>query len=47
MDVEVTRSPLLGEHTAEILSDVLGYQGEDLARVVESGAVGEVKAAAE
>ena len=47
MDVEVTRSPLLGEHTAEILSEVLGYQGEDLARVVESGAVGELKAAAE
>ncbi len=46
-EVEVTRSPLLGEHTAEILADVLGYQGEDLARVVESGAVGEVKQAAE
>ena len=30
---EVTRSPLLGEHTDEILTDVLGYSGEDLARV--------------
>lgn len=46
--VEVVRSPLLGEHTEEVLKEVLGYDGEDLARVVESGAVGEVnKAAAE
>ncbi|WP_068116035.1 formyl-CoA transferase [Tropicimonas marinistellae] len=46
--VEVTRSPLLGEHTVEILSEVLGYDGEELAKVVESGAVGDVnKAAAE
>ena len=43
--VEVTRSPLLGEHTAEILSEVLGYKGENLARVVESGAVGTAKGA--
>lgn len=42
-EVEVTRSPLLGEHTQEVLSDVLGYKGDDLKRVVESGAVGEVK----
>ena len=40
--VDVTRSPLLGEHTTEILTDVLGYDGEALARVLESGAVGEV-----
>ena len=39
--VEVVRSPLLGEHTEEILSDVLGYAGEDLSRVMASGAVGE------
>ncbi len=39
--VEVTRSPLLGEHTLEILEQVLGYSGEDLDRVVKSGAVGE------
>lgn len=45
--VEVTRSPLLGEHTAEILKDVLGYSGEDLARILESGAVGTAKQAAE
>ncbi len=30
---EVKRSPLLGEHTDEILTDVLGYSGDDLARV--------------
>ncbi|NQW11694.1 MAG: formyl-CoA transferase [Alphaproteobacteria bacterium] len=41
--VEVTRSPLLGEHTTEILKDVLGYSGEDLERIVGSGAVGDVK----
>ncbi|QEW23306.1 Formyl-coenzyme A transferase (plasmid) [Paracoccaceae bacterium] len=46
--VEVVRSPLLGEHTMEILRDVLGYDGEALARVVDSGAVGNVdKQAAE
>jgi len=45
-EVEVVRSPLLGEHTSEILSDVLGYSGEDLERVIGSGAVGEVKAQA-
>jgi formyl-CoA transferase len=43
---EVKRSPLLGEHTTEILSEVLGYTGENLARVIASGAVGEVKAKA-
>jgi len=42
-DVDVIRSPLLGEHTAEILADVLGYSGDDLERVKASGAVGEVK----
>ncbi len=46
--VEVTRSPLLGEHTSEILKGVLGYDGDDLARVIDSGAVGDVnKVAAE
>ena len=43
--VEVTRSPLLGEHTTEILNDVLGYTGDELKRVIDSGAVGNVKAA--
>ncbi len=42
-DVEVTRSPLLGEHTTEILSDVLGYAGDELKAVISSGAVGDVK----
>lgn len=41
--VEVTRSPLLGEHTTEILKDVLGYSGEALEQVLASGAVGKVK----
>ena len=46
--VEVERSPLLGEHTIEVLQSVLGYDGEALEAVIESGAVGEVnKAAAE
>ena len=43
---EVTRSPLLGEHTAEILSDVLGYTGDEFDRIVSSGAVGDMKAEA-
>ena len=29
--VEVTRSPLLGEHTDEILTGVLGYSAEEIA----------------
>lgn len=41
--VEVTRSPLLGEHTTEILEELLGYSGEDLERIIGSGAVGDVK----
>jgi formyl-CoA transferase len=44
---EVTRSPLLGEHTEEILRDVLGYSSEEIAKIGESGAVGELKIAAE
>ena len=42
----VTRSPLLGEHTAEVLRDVLGYEGDEFDRVVASGAVGELRAEA-
>lgn len=42
-DVEVERSPLLGEHTREILQDVLGFEGDALEEVIASGAVGEVK----
>lgn len=41
--VEVARSPLLGEHTREILTQVLGYEGEELDKVIESGAVGEAR----
>ncbi|MCB2134390.1 MAG: formyl-CoA transferase, partial [Rhodobacteraceae bacterium] len=41
--VEVTRSPLLGEHTREILTDVLGYSGTELDTVIASGAVGEAR----
>jgi formyl-CoA transferase len=43
---EVTRSPLLGEHTVEILRDVLGYSGADIDRIGASGAVGELQRAA-
>ncbi|HUS95159.1 MAG TPA: formyl-CoA transferase [Hyphomicrobiaceae bacterium] len=37
---EVKRSPLLGEHTAEILQEVLGFSGDDFERIILSGAVG-------
>ena len=37
--VDVTRSPLLGEHTDEILKDVLGYSEDDIFAIKESGAV--------
>ena len=36
---EVKRSPLLGEHTEEILHDVLGYTGSELAEIRSSGAI--------
>jgi len=39
-DVSVERSPLLGEHTLEILTQVLGYDGDKLQSVLDSGAVG-------
>jgi len=42
----VKRSPLLGEHTDEILRDVLGYSGDELASIKASGAIGQVSAAA-
>ena len=35
---EVKRSPLLGEHTAEILGSVLGYSAEEVAAIRASGA---------
>ena len=37
--VTVTRSPLLGEHTDEVLSNVLGYSDEDIEMFKEAGAV--------
>ncbi len=43
-DVTVERSPLLGEHTMEILTQVLGYEGDKLQTVIESGAVGKPQA---
>jgi formyl-CoA transferase len=36
--VEVVRSPLLGEHTDEILADVLGYSAPEIAAIKGSGA---------
>ena len=36
--VEVTRSPLLGEHTDEILSEVLGYDSGGIDELREAGA---------
>lgn len=38
---EVTRSPLLGEHTDEILAEVLGLSGDDIANAKTDGAVGD------
>jgi len=40
---EVLRSPLLGEHTDEILRDVLKYSDEEIEEIHTSGAVGEPK----
>ncbi|MFC7051267.1 formyl-CoA transferase [Hansschlegelia quercus] len=46
--IEVTRSPLLGEHTEEILRQVLGFSENEVAEIEGSGAVGQVtKLAAE
>ena len=36
---EVKRSPLLGEHTDEILEDVLGFAAKDIAEIKNSGAL--------
>lgn len=38
-EVEVTRSPLLGEHTDEILREVLGYSDKEITTIKTSGAV--------
>jgi formyl-CoA transferase len=36
---EVKRSPLLGEHTDEILTDVLGFKANEIAEIKNSGAL--------
>jgi formyl-CoA transferase len=36
---EVKRSPLLGEHTEEILGKVLGYSSAEIAAIKTSGAI--------
>ena len=41
---EVTRSPLLGEHTEEILREVLGFDDNRIAEIKNSGAVGQARA---
>jgi formyl-CoA transferase len=38
---DVRRSPLLGEHTQEILRQVLGYSDSDIRRIEATGAIGE------
>ncbi|MDD9811170.1 MAG: formyl-CoA transferase [Gammaproteobacteria bacterium] len=38
-EVEVARAPLLGEHTQEVLREVLNYSDDDVAALIESGAV--------
>ncbi|MFS2013320.1 formyl-CoA transferase [Azospirillum sp. CT11-132] len=40
---EVTRSPLLGEHTDEILRDVLGFGEREIVEIRDSGAIGVVQ----
>ncbi len=44
--VEVTRSPLLGEHTEEILRDVLGYSEDEIKDIKAAGATEPAKKAA-
>ena len=43
---EVERSPLLGEHTEEILRDVLGYDHSGISEIQQSGAIGAPQAIA-
>jgi formyl-CoA transferase len=40
---KVTRAPLLGEHTEEILREVLGYDDAGVAEIQRSGAIGELE----
>lgn len=37
--VDIVSSPMLGEHTEEILTQTLGYSAEDVERVRKAGAV--------
>ena len=39
-EVTVTRAPLLGEHTEEILRELLGYSDAEIADSAASGAIG-------
>ncbi|MCH9806968.1 MAG: formyl-CoA transferase [Alphaproteobacteria bacterium] len=41
--VEVERSPLLGEHTEEVLGEVLGYSADEIANLKATGATEVVK----
>ncbi len=43
---DVKRSPLLGEHTEEVLKEVLGFSQEEIQKAQSSGAVGNEQAAA-
>jgi formyl-CoA transferase len=43
---EVTRSPLLGEHTEEIMRDVLKFDDNRIREIKASGALGDVRRAA-
>jgi len=38
-DVVVERSPLLGEHSEQVLADVLGYSAEEIASLKDAGVV--------
>ncbi len=40
---EVVRSPLLGEHTDEILRSVLGYTEAEVGEIANSGAIGTIQ----
>jgi formyl-CoA transferase len=40
---DVQRSPLLGEHTEQILREVLSYDDQRIAEIQESGAIGELE----
>lgn len=46
-EVEIERAPLLGEHTDEILTQVLGLDASRVSRIKASGATGTVPLAAE